>query len=162
MTSLKPFRKKTPMSKCLQALWLMAWLIAGEGVASTLCTALAEWNQKHEVLVHQQEDGSAIYILSHGDSTEDLWVSAMPFSWERPSSLPEPHHYLANPQLNNQHRRHGRCLNPNFIAQSTSQAGTSVHHPVVTTTNREAPRQTTRFVSSAGLRVRQSCLVMRC
>lgn len=160
MTSLKPFRKKTQLSKCLQALWLLAWLIAGEGVASTVCTALAEWNQKHEVLVHQQEDGSAIYILSHGDSTEDLWAPALPFRWECPSSIPEPHHYLPNPQLNNQHRRHGRCLNPNFIAQTARQVDSCDHY--FTGMIHEAPRQMTLFVSSAGMRVRQGCLVMRC
>ena len=71
MTSLKHLHKNRPLAKLLQAFWLLAWLISGEGVASAICMFLAERNDLHEVMVHHLEDGSAIYVLSHGDGTTE-------------------------------------------------------------------------------------------
>lgn len=164
MTSLKHLRKNRPLTKLLLAFWLLAWLISGEGVASAICTFLAERNNLHEVLVHHLVDGSAVYVLSHGDGTTDTATSIhqKETKLERPWTVPEQHHLLSSTNLNNHHRRHGRCLSQILptVAFTTAVEVSSFFESCSGVRN--TIRQICNPVHSSGLKVRQSRKVMRC
>ena len=164
MTSLKYLRRNRPLAKLLQAFWLLAWLISGEGVASTICTCLAERNKLHEVLVHHLEDGSAVYVLSHGDGTADTEASIHPqvTKLERPWTVPEQHHLLSSTNLTNQHRRHGRCLSQILPAAGFTTAVEISSFFASRSGVRNTISQSHNPVYSSGLKVRQSRKVMRC
>jgi hypothetical protein len=164
MTSLKHLHKNRPLAKLLQAFWLLAWLISGEGVASAICMFLAERNDLHEVMVHHLEDGSAIYVLSHGDGTIDTATSIHPkeTKLERPRTVPEQHHLLSPTNLNNHHRRHGRCLSQILPTVAFMRAIEFYSFFEAFPGARNAIRQIHSTVHSSGLKVRQSRKVMRC
>jgi hypothetical protein len=164
MTSLKHLHKNRPLAKLLQAFWLLAWLISGEGVASAICMFLAERNDLHEVMVHHLEDGSAIYVLSHGDGTTDTATSIhqTETKLERPWTEPEQHHLLSPTHLNNHYRRHGRCLSQILPTVALTTAVEIYSFFESCPGARNAIRQIYSPVHSSGLKVRQSRKVMRC